>query len=465
MKKFISRNLDWIVLVLAWIGLLMVKILLVYVGVFIGFVLIMFLIKKDLKTALFYGLLLALPFERGIRGFDIEVVPPGPEIFIRGFKTYFGITPKLVAAVALFLVMLSEKWRIKKKSLLISWCLVLFLGLGLLSSFKASQPNLALVGWWRLLLAGWLAVISQHFFRLKKHRKFFLKYLVTLLLFLGLVGSLQFITKQPLGLFLEDQLQMVPFGRLTNESRLVYRVSGLVGHPTFFASFLTMLFPMAVLGLIWGKNKLVFATAMLLGFISIFASFSRSAWLTVIVIGILISVRWWRKQGKLRTNLAVKAVIANIIGFLILFGGLLQLRLRSFNYIWSLGSGRGRLLLMKKALTMIKQFPILGVGLNHFTRVVRDTSSDPEILALLFPVHNTFLLFLSELGILAGFIFIIFMASLLVKSYKQAFKTWRDTAVLLGVVSYVVNAQFHTLFGSDPSFELMMVMAGYLMSL
>ena len=465
MRKFISRNLDWIVLFLAWITLFKVEILLTYVMVFIGFVLIMFLIKKDLKTALFYGLLLALPFERGIRGFNIEVVSPGPQEWIRGFQIYFGITPKLVASLSLFLLMLSEKWRARRKSIWINWLMIGFLGIALLSSFKSSQGNLAMFGWWRLLEAIWLMVIGQHFFMKQKNKEFFVKYLVSGLIFFGLIGSLQFITKQPLGLFLEDQLQRVPCGRLTNESNLVYRVSGLVGHPTFFASFLTMLFPAAVLGLIWGKKKLMYAVAALLGFVAIFASFSRSAWLTVIIMGILISFRWWMHGKKIKFNLVVKIALVNVFGFMVLFSGLLQLRIKSFDYIWSLGSGRGRLVLIREAGKIIRQFPVFGVGLNNFVKVMRDGSNNPEVLGLLFPVHNTFLLFLSELGILAGSIFIIFMISVLVKSYKKAFKVWQNTAVWMGVVSYVISAQFHTLFGSDPSFELMMIMVGYLLSL
>ncbi len=144
---------------------------------------------------------------------------------------------------------------------------------------------------------------------------------------------------------------------------------------------------------------------------------------------------------------------------------MLQLRIKSFDYIWSLGSGRGRLVLIREAGKIIRQFPVFGVGLNNFVKVMRDGSNNPEVLGLLFPVHNTFLLFLSELGILAGSIFIIFMISVLVKSYKKAFKVWQNTAVWMGVVSYVISAQFHTLFGSDPSFELMMIMVGYLLSL
>jgi O-antigen ligase len=376
------------------------------------------------------------------------------------------MTPKLVAAVTLFLVMLSEKWRVNKSSNLVNWSLVLFLVLGLLTSFQAVQPQLALWGWWRLLLAGWLLVISQVFFQKQRNRQFFIKYLITGLVFFGLIGSMQFITKQPLGLFLEDQLQIAPFGRLTNESQLVYRVSGLVGHPTFFASFISLLLPVSLAGLIWGKRgKALMAVASLLGFVSLFGSFSRSSWLALLLIGLIFSGYWLVKKKQLGKAVMIKVLLLNLVGFLVIFSGLLQARLQSFKYIWSLGSGRGRLVLLKEAGEMIRNSPVWGVGLNHFTRVMRETSSDPEVLSLLYPVHNTFILFFSELGLIGGLLFVVVVSGVFWLSYKKAFKNWQRLGVLVGALTFVVNAQFHTLFDSDPSLELFMVMAGFLLSL
>ncbi len=463
--KWLKNNLDWLVLGLAWLALLKVQILLAYVMVFVVFVGVMFLIKKDLKTALFYGLLLALPFEKGFRGWNIEVVPSGPQAWIRGYETYFGMTPKLVASLSLFLVMLNQGWQVKKRSRLVSWLMVALLGLGLLTSFKASQPQLALSGWWRLLMTGWLLVISQTFFKLKKHRQFFIKYLMTALIFFGLIGTWQFINQQPVGLFLEDQLQRAPFGRLTNESQLIYRVSGLVGHPTYFASFLSMLLPVSLAGLLWGKkNKLLMMIASLLGFISIFGSFSRSSWLALVGVGLVFSWRWLVVERKIRRGL-VKIFLLNILGFLVIFGGLLQLRIRSFNYIWSLGSGRGRVVLMREAAKMIKSNPAWGVGLNHSVKVMRDASNNPEVLGLLYPVHNTFVLFFAELGLIGGLLVVVLTGSVFWLSYRKSSRTWQGFGVLLGALTFVTNAQFHTLFGSDPSLEIFMVMAGFLLSL
>lgn len=465
MKLINKDNLDWLVLGLAWLALLKVQILLAYALVFIVLVGVLFLIKKDFKTALFYALLIAIPFERGFRGFNIQVVPPGPESWIRGFELYFGITPKLIAILTLFLLMLNQSWRAKKKARVINWLLVTLLTWSLLSSFVSYQPQLALWGWWRLLMAGWLMVISQVFFRSPEHRKFFIKYLVTALLFFGIIGSLQFILKQPLGLFLEDQLNLVPFGRLTNESNLLYRVSGLIGHPTYFASFISLLFPVSLAGLLWskGNKKTLMAVASLLGFISIFGSFSRSSWLALLLVGLSFSWRWLKK--KVKKSLMIKLLLVNIVGFLVVFSGLLQVRISSFKYIWSLGSGRGRLVLIKEAGKMIKDNPVWGVGLNHFVKVMRDSTSNPEVLGLLYPVHNTFLLFFTEIGIIGGGLFLLMVLQVFYLSYHKALKTWQGVGVLVGGLTFLVNAQFHTLFNSDPSLELFMIMLGFLLSL
>ena len=408
MRNWLNRNLDWLLLGMAWLTLMKVKILLAYALVFVVFVAVMFLLKKSIKTALFYGLLLTIPFERGFRGYDIQVVAPGPEIWIKGFKLYFGMTPKLIASVSLFLLMLNQSWDVKKRALLVNWLVVVFLGWGLLNSFQADAPQLALWGWWRLLITGWLMVISQYFFKLRQHREFFFKYLVSGLIFFGLIGTWQFISQQPMGIFLEDISVRFPFGRFTNESRLVYRVSGLVSHPTYFGSLLSLFLPFSLAGLLFSKkNKLVLFVASLLGLIAVFATFSRSAWLALMMIFFVFLWWGWKKKKKVHQFLSVKILALSLISFLVIFSGLLQVRLSTFNDIWTVGSGKGRVILLKEASKMIQNNPVWGVGLNNFTKVMRNSSNDPNALSLLYPVHNTFILFIAELGWFGGLMFVV----------------------------------------------------------
>ncbi len=468
--KLINRLSDWIILGVFYVWLFRVEILLVYVGVFFIFILVMMIKKRDLKTALFYGLLLALPFERGIRGWDYQVVSAGPESYVKGYEMYLGISPKIIIGLSLFLALLAEKWKMNRLSKQVVRVMLLILGLGLLSSFQASAPGLALIGWWQLSFITWVLIVSVLFFTKKENRIFLVKYLTVSLIFFGLIGSLQFTTKQPLGLFLENPIQGAPFGWLTNESKLVYRVAGLIGHPTFFASLLSLFFPLAVSGLVWGREKFLYGAAVVLGFISIFATFSRSAWITVFLTSMVLSLRWWQekkklKNRKIKSSLLIKIVLGNLVSFLIFFASLLQVRIRSFKYIWSLGSGRGRLLLFREAFKQIVNFPFLGVGLNNSVRVMRESSSNPEVLGLLFPVHNTFVLFLAEMGVVAGLLFIGLVGFVLIRSYQKAIKSWQGIGIYLGLVSWVINAQFHTLFNSDTSLAITMVLIGWLLNL
>jgi len=150
-----------------------------------------------------------------------------------------------------------------------------------------------------------------------------------------------------------------------------------------------------------------------------------------------------------------------VIG-IVCYGSLILFRAHSLKYMWTLGSGRGRLPLMKHSLVMIKNNPILGAGFNHFTSEMIDQGVEDKHRAFIYPVHNTFLLFFSELGIPAGVLFIIFLMTTLFYSRRKINKDWIDYGIWIGVITFIINAQFHTLFSQDPTFDLLMVMLAYL---
>jgi len=281
------------------------------------------------------------------------------------------------------------------------------------------------------------------------------------LLFFGVLSSLQFLLRHNLGLYLEEGSTIAPFGYLTNESSFLYRVSGTLGHPTFFASWLSMLLPIGLGQLVVTKKRsvqIISGTSAVLGLLALFATYSRSAWVALATtIGLFI---WHFARDKKVTLLLKKWkwILLGGVGIIVLYGGYFFTRLQSFSYIFTLGSGRGRVELAQEAFEMIRMFPITGVGLNHFTQTMVAQNVSGAAAYFLYPVHNTWLLFASELGLPAMFLFAIFALSILWRVPKNIahFSVW------VACITFLINSQFHTLFSQDPTLDLFVVFLAYL---
>jgi O-antigen ligase len=423
----------------------------------------------SVTETLFVLLLFSLPFEQGLRGGDIVVVPPGPELWMPGYSFYFGFNLKLIFSLALFLLIIFDKKTNFKHLSFSHWLMLAFFSLSIISTFLAPDFYLALSGLIRIASIVWLYFLATQFLRKKRIQSYFQQLVIAFLLFFGIIGTVQFISQQPLGLFLEESLALEKYGYITTEGGFINRVSGLIGHPTFFASFLSLLVPIGLgisLHLIEKKmvNSLYFvisALACFLSLISVFGSFSRSGWLAL-ALSIPFFIWQIQKRNKIRKLHLTTSIVAPVVLLILVFSPLFISRIASIEHIWTLGSGRVRLDLIQQAWLMIKDYPLFGVGLNHFTRVMNTQTSSPELIGFMYPVHNTFFLFFSELGILAGLIFIILIARELYRTFKKNLNNWINIGIWFGAFTFLINAQFHTLFNQDSTLELFVVLLAYL---
>lgn len=441
-----------------------------FILVVLTFGLLLFLLTDfGLVEVLFILLLFSLPFEKGLRGWSVQVVPPGPELWIPGYKFYFGFALKYIFAAALFLLTIFNKKKVFKQFSLSHWLITGFLVLSTISTFLASDFNLAFLGLIRVFSIVWIYFAARQLFRNKKIQKYFQKLVLAFLLFFGFIGIGQFISQQPLGLFLEDSTAFRAFGYTTTEGDFLYRVSGLTGHPTFFASFLSLLLPVG-LGFSFSfieKRKfknlyfIISVIAALFGLIAVFGTFSRSAWIALGVSILFFVWKIYKKKKKSVFKLLVPIGLPVLL-VLLFFSPLFISRLVSFKHIWTLGSGRVRLDLIGQSWQMIKAFPLFGVGLNHFTRIMNLQDLPPELKGFMYPVHNTFLLFLTETGVLAGLVFILFVVRNLYRTFGKSFRNWINFGLWIGAFTFLINGQFHTLFNQDPSLDLFIVFLAYL---
>lgn len=442
----------------------------IYLAVFAIYGLFLFFFNKfSLIESVFAVLLLSLPFERGIRGWFIDVVFPERQPWIPGYSFYFGITPKLILiclffAVSIFYVAKRQKQNSKNLSMF----LITFLLFSLISSFSVSNLDLAFPGLVRIFEFTGIFIAGRCMFTSDRIRGLFPHILTGILLVYGFVGSLQTVLGRPIGLFLEDTGVTGSLGYITTDSIPLYRAMAFTGHPTYFGSLLSLLLPLSLgIFLINLKERrlnnyafILNTIALIVGLISLIGTFSRSAW---IAVTIALTIFLWKKK-------IFSSVTSWMIAPAIIFLGAVTsyivptilYRVGSLSDILYQGNGRGRLNLISQALDMIKGSPLFGVGLNHFTMIMAQKDLSLEARTFLYPVHNTFLLFFAELGIPAGILFTLFVFLGLKQTWRISQNSWLNFGIWIGAATFVLNSQFHTLFNLDPSLDIFITMLAYL---
>ena len=186
--------------------------------------------------------------------------------------------------------------------------------------------------------------------------------------------------------------------------------------------------------------------------------------MVVIILGFILFLSKNSNKELQKNIYKYKFLLASLSGsFLLFFGKIFLERLKSSISFLSSGSGVVRISLIKEAIVIIKEFPFFGVGLNLGPRAMIEQSIlSPELRGFMFPVHSTFFLFFSELGIPAGVLFILLLFFILFFSFKIVKEDMLSFGIWMGVIAFILNAQVHTLFNHDPSFDLLFILLGFL---
>ncbi|OGG00807.1 hypothetical protein A2153_04275 [Candidatus Gottesmanbacteria bacterium RBG_16_38_7b] len=190
--------------------------------------------------------------------------------------------------------------------------------------------------------------------------------------------------------------------------RLFLRAYATFAHPNLLGGFLSIGLPMVFLYL-WrnfalSKIKRIILTAgLILGTITLVLTFSRASWLVFGSGMALVIITKVPEAGEFIT--ARKKWLFPIFIFLIIISVVLPLNLDKIRQV-KRGSLFERSKLIKYSLVVISQNPVWGTGLNN--AIIKQYQLMPKKygLFILQPVHNTYLLILTELG-LTGFLFLL----------------------------------------------------------
>lgn len=211
------------------------------------------------------------------------------------------------------------------------------------------------------------------------------------------------------------------------------RVSGTLRHPNLLGLYLNLLLPFMVVGALHFRRAYVFYAAIVLVFFVLLMTYSRTqlALYGVILFFAFLTFKTRAGRGLYRSKLAWGAIGTLS---LILLGAIAvnfdDLYERFFNAPES--SSSSRLVLAEIALEMALSHPFVGIGWNTFIYAMADYDLYKAAAAFQYPVHNMYLLILSETGLVGLLSFFALLWSMY-KAYRFSrlrFKLASDSNVV-----------------------------------
>lgn len=198
------------------------------------------------------------------------------------------------------------------------------------------------------------------------------------------------------------------------------RPYGSFSHPNSMAGFLLL-----SLVLLWPPKTGWQGAIFLLSAIAILLSFSQTVWFATAVI---FGTHTLHRKVRGQTLLAAAAVFVVLLATTPLLVGSIPGQGEEINRRMELAGTAGR---------MIADSPLFGVGLNNFIARLPEFSQTPAVSWWLQPVHNIFLLFFSEAGIV-GLVFLLY----LVAGAARAFANRVEPRMLYPLLVVAVTGSF-----------------------
>lgn len=209
----------------------------------------------------------------------------------------------------------------------------------------------------------------------------------------------------------------------------------------YFGFVLPLAYVMALRGESNGERWFARVTS-LIGTIGIIYTLSRSTWIAMIpsvllLFPLLLSRRLvtWR----IMRNLAFMMIVTTVV--VMAFRELIWDRIVSYD----LGSGQTRITSAMAAWRMVREHPVIGVGINNYGNHARFHYDAEEPRSKYWIVHNSFLLYMAEIGII-GFIFYLWFVLAGFSSCRRASRNSSSylSAVAIGVmggwIGFVISA-------------------------
>ncbi len=179
------------------------------------------------------------------------------------------------------------------------------------------------------------------------------------------------------------------------------RVSGTIGWPNTLGAYAAALTVLAFSVWVCGASgvlSLLVPIAFVTGLAPVILSFSRGAWFSLVIgLGVCFGLAVYARKTSFRRLVAVGAGLVVALILVLPFQGAIVQRLSTLTA--SASQVVDRLYLDQVALNMIRQHPLLGIGINNFVAVMPRYDTTGVSLYFLQPVHNWFLFVAAETGL------------------------------------------------------------------
>ncbi len=256
------------------------------------------------------------------------------------------------------------------------------------------------------------------------------------------LGIYQYFNQHSLGLSFLGELNMRHFPFLnpgkhrwlfdkSQSCELLYRASGTFTHPNILGGFLfcSVLASFYLFIKTEAKLKLILLISVIcLQVFTLYVVFSRSAILalvlTIFIWGVLqykaiLKQKDFRSPAVRRFAILASTILVSGVFGIVLFYSQLTARggIINYNGVTSYADSE-RIQYLRMAIDMIKEHPLFGIGFNNFQLYEEPIQPDYPGHVFFSKVHNIYLLIASEMGLISGGFFLLFIFSILKKSWK-----------------------------------------------
>lgn len=283
---------------------------------------------------------------------------------------------------------------------------ILLILISLVSFVHSINIHSSIQGIFKLLKYGFLLLICSSEIKDKEHIK---KIIIASLLGL-MLASLDGIYQLIFGV---DFFRHKPYDSVIGLARL----KAAFPHTNIFAGYLALFLPLCTALFLWYTKKgkrLFLGFIFLAGLFCLISTFSRSAvfgfWLTLLLVGIA-------KRNKFIIGILIAVVL--IAPFLASKG--IRDWSKATSSVAEFLLNKERFVLYKTSFNMIKQHPVLGVGVNTYClnyQKYRLHSSPQDTDTTMWYAHNSYLQMAAEVGFIGLLIFFYLLFRL--------FKDWRS---------------------------------------
>jgi len=359
----------------------------------------------------------------------------------------------LIIALILFLFSFKKKWQWGSQVITIGMISLIFITQ--CTIFWALDPLLVFYGTIRLILLFivYLLIINK-IIAIPK--------IIYLLIFSALFQAIlviwQTIFQTPFGLhFLGEPYfttETLGIAKLNINRFKWVRGYGTFAHPNALAGFLFIIFFLINILKKVHYKELIQITIL----IGLFLTASKSS-IFALIISIIFYILFIKKENQSR-DLLIKKIF--IIGVFVIMSSLIL----PFESIFG-ESFRARFQLSQISLNMINN-NFFGVGFKHFILHMADFIPTKLFPWEFQPVHNIYLLITSELGIISGILFIIYLIkiyfSLLAKIAYQESKIFITILFGIGVVIFNLDHYYWDIYATQTIFWIFLALISQFLS-